>query len=467
MNSVKLILNTNRVFKKFNENDLNNLLFTIYHDPISGKDKPYTIDIMRITNNIIYNIFEHYNPSLDKSLSAIIDYLLEDKSVLANSTLIKIINKSLLYDNNNIITILKKELANTDLKIYIDNVIVNSIPKPVSASSAQLKPSVPIASTTTVPTTSTTTVQTTSTTTVPTTSKTTVPTTSTTTTPSVPLGQLSKQSIYIISDKDPSKLELYSNQNVNLSNPPKGYKSVFRNIETSNPTKIINKTKNTSKITQSIKVLKKENTPIITTAPQTTLLNQLKNKQSKSGNFIDPRTKINLNSGLYGTVINLNYKGKRVQKTGSQKVGTILGVNRKSKNETYLKIKYDQNQFATPSEALSSLTILPIKASPSAAPAQPPYPPAAQTKAPPPPPPVPQHPYPATAPTKAPSPPATHTLAPPSATATTPPPKPSSVIPTKAPSPPSPHSSAVPTKAPSPPAKAPHSLASPTQHKKL
>ena len=319
MNTVKLILNTNRVFKNFNEKDLNNLLFTIYHDPISGKNKPYTIDIMRITNNIIYNIFEHYNPSLDKSLSVIIDYLLEDKSVLANSTLIKIINKSLLYDNNNIITILKKELVNTDLKIYIDNIIVNNIPKPVSASSAQLKQSLPIgptsvptaASTRTVPIASTTSVPTASTTSIPTTSTTSVPTTSITTTPLVPLGQSSKQSIYIISDKDPSKLELYSNQNVNLLNPPKGYKSVFRNIETSNPTKIINRTKNTSKITQSIKVLKKEDTPIINTTTQTTVLNQIKNRQGKSGIFIDPRTEKNLKSGLYGKPINLNYIGRR------------------------------------------------------------------------------------------------------------------------------------------------------------
>jgi uncharacterized protein (UPF0147 family) len=137
MNTVKLILNTNKVFKKFNRDTLLKLFLNIYVDTKTKNHKKYNIDIMRITNNIIYNIFENYNTNLDEFIDVIIDYLLTDNSILANSTLIKIINKALLYDNNNIIDILKEKLKGKELEIYLDNVnaskIKNNIPKAVNA----------------------------------------------------------------------------------------------------------------------------------------------------------------------------------------------------------------------------------------------------------------------------------------------------------------------------------------------
>ena len=110
--AVRIILNTNKIFRK-NEDISNKLCHLIYPILFNKLNKPnilsltnfthdlcnpYTLQVQHIINNILTHIFENYNDSLLNVIKFIYTYLNLVNNIDATSTLIKIINKTSLYE---------------------------------------------------------------------------------------------------------------------------------------------------------------------------------------------------------------------------------------------------------------------------------------------------------------------------------------------------------------------------------
>jgi hypothetical protein len=411
MSTVKLILNTNKVFKNFNKDKLNKLLHGIYHDNTigtNGVDKIYDIEIMRITNNIIYNIFEHYTPELDDSVGLIIDYLIKAKSVLADSTLIKIINKALLYDNTDIIKILEKKLKGNDLEIYLEH--VNHIPAPVpevgkpTAGPGLSRPSseeIVAARAAKVRGQNATAVQTLSV----------APGSSVVTQSTSPAGPSKPPPTAGPGPSLPSSEEIAAaaaraakvrGQNATAvktlsvatgasvvtqsTSPtptarPESSRLLSEQIAAEVAARKARGANAISGVAQISKV-KPQINPVIESIKQMA-------QRNRSG-FVDPRAKINekLIGETLGRKTNQNnvphYIGKRVRRKGTQQFGTITGDVNRRKTGTTFTVKYDVKQFPTTAEELIKVNILNNEKTPTAQPVaapagQPSAPPAATT----------------------------------------------------------------------------------------
>lgn len=420
MSTVKLILNTNKVFKNFNKNTFNNLLTSIYHDTNNDKNKKYNIEIMRITNNIIYNIFEKYTENLDDSVGLIIDYLLKDNSILANSTLIKIINKALLYDTKNIIVILENKLKDKDLGIYLTHVntskIVNHIPeaevggpknkglpgKAVNTAAvsaiASAKPPPPQGGPVSLKNKG-------------------LPVNAPAKPPPTPLAgpqskelpnglvkyeKMLKMGVPPNSVKSKMALNGITNEQQKLvmrvsgiteksNDPPKPTTSVIASGVPATVTvpstpvlvkpviaSVLPKESLSEQMAAAVAARTARGANAIsgvaqipkTISPENPLFQNIKTAaQKKTGSpFVDPRNARNDLSKIGKVVETIKYNGKRVQKKGSKKLGTIIQLNKTNPYGTYLTIRYDGNSRNTSGELLNSLTILPNTQKPATQP---------------------------------------------------------------------------------------------------
>ena len=128
--ALRIILNTNKIFRKKNININTKLIELIkpilFKKDIISKDScnPYTVNVQHIINNILTHIFENYNDSLLNVIKLIYTYLNLINSISTTSTLIKIINKTSLYEIKDVKNYLNEELKEGDLKQYYDNVMV-------------------------------------------------------------------------------------------------------------------------------------------------------------------------------------------------------------------------------------------------------------------------------------------------------------------------------------------------------
>jgi hypothetical protein len=390
MNTVKLILNTNKVFKKFNKKSLNTLIVNIYHDTPSNTDKKYNIDIMRITNNIIYNIFENYTTNLDDSINLIIDYLINAKSVLADSTLIKIINKALLYNNKDIINILKRKIKRQDMINYLDHVnaseIINHIPEPVVGGPVPpTPPKAPAGQTATVTTPSlvrpsseqiaaaavkargqkvaaVTTLPGEATPPAPGVSVVTpAGQTATVTTPSLVRPSLEQIAAAAAAVKARGQKAAVTTLPGAATPPAPGASGVT-------PARPSPPAGQTATVTS--KLLPKESLSEKIAAEAAARAERVAKAVKDTE---DSRAKKNLELGLSGKETELpNYVGKRVQKKGSKKVGRVVKLNKVNPIGTYLTIRYDGSRNPTSGELLSNLIILPNTQNPVTAQPAPP-----------------------------------------------------------------------------------------------